>query len=83
MPTEDYSHMMMESEHMVVGDDIGDDGGGEDLKIPLSGMESRTNLTPRNEDCGCGGVIFCKRVHPPGYLGFSGIYGGMPKERPR
>jgi hypothetical protein len=38
--------MMMESEHMVVGDDVSDDGGREDLKIPLSGVESRTNLTP-------------------------------------
>jgi hypothetical protein len=34
MPTENYSHMMMESEQMVVGDDVGGDDGGEDLEIP-------------------------------------------------
>jgi hypothetical protein len=35
----------MESEHMVVGDDVGGDDGGEDLEIPLSDMKSMTNLT--------------------------------------
>ena len=35
MPIEDYSHMMMDSENMVVGYD----GGGEDLEIPLSGLD--------------------------------------------
>jgi hypothetical protein len=38
--------MMTESEHMVVGDDVSGDDGGEDLKTPLSGVKSRTNLTP-------------------------------------
>ena len=27
MPTENYSHMVMEMEHMVGGDGLGDDGG--------------------------------------------------------
>jgi hypothetical protein len=45
MPIENYSHMMIESEHMVVGDDVGGDDGGEDLEIPLSDMKSMTNLT--------------------------------------
>jgi hypothetical protein len=38
--------MLMESENMVVGDDIDDGDGKEDLEISLSGMESRINLTP-------------------------------------
>jgi hypothetical protein len=41
--------MMMESEHMVVGDDIAGDDGGEDLEILLSGLESRTNVTPETK----------------------------------
>jgi hypothetical protein len=45
MPREYYSHMVMESEHMVVGDDVGDDDGEQDLEIPLSSVEIRTNLT--------------------------------------
>jgi hypothetical protein len=32
MPIENYSGMMMESDHMVVGDDVGGDDGG--LEIP-------------------------------------------------
>jgi hypothetical protein len=39
--------MMMESEHMVVGDDVGDGDGEEALKISLSGVESMINLTPK------------------------------------
>jgi hypothetical protein len=35
---------MMESEHRVVGDDDVGDDGGEELEIPLSDVESRTNL---------------------------------------
>ena len=31
---------------MVDGDDLGDDGGEDDVEIPLSGVESRTNLIP-------------------------------------
>ena len=31
---------------MVDGDDAGDDGDEEGVEIPLSGVESRTNLTP-------------------------------------
>ena len=46
MPTENYSHMVMENKHMVDGDDGGGDGGEDGVEIPLSGMESRTNLIP-------------------------------------
>jgi hypothetical protein len=34
MPTEDYSHMMMEMKPMVVGDDGGDDGSEDGLRYP-------------------------------------------------
>jgi hypothetical protein len=43
----DYSHMVMENEHMV-DEDVVDDNGDEDGdEIPLSSMESRTNMTPK------------------------------------
>jgi hypothetical protein len=41
--------MVMESEHMVVGDDIGGGDGEESLEIPLSGLEIRINLTPKTK----------------------------------
>jgi hypothetical protein len=41
MPTEDYSHMVMENKHMVNEDGVGDDDGVEALEIPLLGVESR------------------------------------------
>jgi hypothetical protein len=49
MPTAEYSHMAMEIEHMVGGDGLDDDGGEESVKIPLSGMEGRINLTPETK----------------------------------
>ncbi len=49
MPTENYSHMVMENKHMVDGDDVDDDGGEDGVKIPLSGVESRTNLIPETK----------------------------------
>jgi hypothetical protein len=41
--------MMMESEHMVAGDDVGGDDGEEDLETALSGVENRTNVTPKTK----------------------------------
>jgi hypothetical protein len=41
--------MVMENKHMVGGDDVGDDGGEEALEIPLSGVESRINQTPKTK----------------------------------
>ena len=38
--------MVMESEPMVVGDDVGGGDDEEALEIPLSGVESRINLAP-------------------------------------
>jgi hypothetical protein len=37
--------MVMESEHMVDIDGVDGDGGEDGVEIPLSGVESRTNLT--------------------------------------
>ena len=34
MPTENYSHMVMEMKHMVDGDGIGDDGDEDCVKFP-------------------------------------------------
>lgn len=47
MPIDNYSHMMMESEHMVVGHDVGGGDGEESLETPFSDVESRINLTPK------------------------------------
>ena len=60
MPTENYSHMMMGDEGMVVVDDVDDDGGGEDLEIPLPGVESRTNLTPETKIVVVAALCFAK-----------------------
>jgi hypothetical protein len=49
MPTENYSLMMIESEYMVVGDDVGGGDGEEALEITLSRVESRINLTPKTK----------------------------------
>ena len=49
MPTENYSHMAMEKEHMVDGDGLGDHGDEDGVEIPLSGVESRTNLIPETK----------------------------------
>jgi hypothetical protein len=47
MPTEIYSHMVMENKHMVDGDGVDDDGGEEALEIPLSSVENRINQPPK------------------------------------
>jgi hypothetical protein len=52
--------MMMGDEGMVVVDDVDDDGGGEDLEIPLSGVESRTNLTPETKIVVVAALCFAK-----------------------
>jgi hypothetical protein len=43
MATKNYSHMVMEDELMVDGDDVGDDGNEAALEIHLSGVENRIN----------------------------------------
>jgi hypothetical protein len=49
MTIENYPLMVMESEHTVDGDSVDDDGDENVVEIPLSGMESRTNLTPETK----------------------------------
>jgi hypothetical protein len=41
--------MMMEDEHMVDGDGVGDDGVEEALKISLSGVENMINQPPKTK----------------------------------
>ena len=44
MPTENYSHMVMEMEHMVDGDGLGDDGGEGGGEIPIPEVGIRADL---------------------------------------
>jgi hypothetical protein len=46
MPTEDYSHMMMEMNLMVDGDDSGEDGGEDGLRSPPPVEKSYIYLIP-------------------------------------
>jgi hypothetical protein len=45
-------------------------------------MESRTNLSPETKIVDVRALCLAKKVCASRYLGFSGIYGSMPKERP-
>ena len=47
MPTENYSHMVIEMEHMVDGDGLGDDGGEGGGEIPILGVGIRADLIPQ------------------------------------
>ena len=47
MPTENYSQMVMEMEHMVDGDGLGDDGGEGGGEIPIPGVGIRADLIPQ------------------------------------
>jgi hypothetical protein len=49
MPTEDYSHMVMENNHMVDGDGGGDDGDEEALEISLSRVENMILQPPKTK----------------------------------
>jgi hypothetical protein len=66
MPTENYSHMVMEMEHMVDGDGLGDDGGEVGIEIPLSGVEGRTNLIPEMKIVVAAALWFAKSSVPLG-----------------
>jgi hypothetical protein len=48
MPTEDYSHMMMEMKLMVDGDDGSEDGGEDDLRSPPPREKSWIDLIPES-----------------------------------
>jgi hypothetical protein len=56
--------MVMESDPTIVGDDV---GGGDDeksLEIPLSGVESRINLTPETKIVALMALCFVKCFVP-------------------
>ena len=57
--------MVMESESMVVGDDVGGGDDEEALKVPLSGVESRINLTPEMKIMVSAVLCFTKRLVLP------------------
>jgi hypothetical protein len=58
--TGDYSLMVKESESMEVGDDVGGSDSEEALKIPLSGVDSRINLTPTKKIIFLAALCFAK-----------------------
>ena len=58
--------MVMESESMVVGDDVGGGDDEEALEIPLSGVESRINLAPKMKIVVSAALCFVKRHLLPG-----------------
>ena len=47
MPIANYSHMVMERELMVDGDEGGDDGGEDGLWIPPPEEKSWIDLSPK------------------------------------
>ena len=53
--------MVMESEPMVFGDDVGGSDDEEALEIPLSGVESRINLAPETKTVVSAALCFAKR----------------------
>ena len=57
--------MVMESEPMVVGDGVGDGDDKEALEIPLSGVESRINLTPKTKIAVSAALCFAKHLVLP------------------
>ena len=58
--------MVLESESMVVGDDVGGGDDEEALEIPLSGVESRINLAPETKIVVSTELCFAKRRVLPG-----------------
>ena len=81
MPTADYSHMVMERELMVDGDEGGEDG----LRIPPPEEKSWINLSPKTKIVVVAAVCFAKALLLLGHPLFR-IYEGVrekPKERRR
>ena len=64
MPTENYSHMVMEMELMVGGDGLGDDGGEGGGKIPIPGVGIRADLIPEMKILVAAELRFAERVMP-------------------
>jgi hypothetical protein len=53
--------MVMEGESMMVGDDVGGGDDEESLEIPLTGVESKINLTPETKILVLAALCFAKR----------------------
>ena len=62
MPTENYSHMVMEMELMVGGDGLGDDGGEGGGEIPIPGVGIRADLIPHLKSVVAAELRFVKSV---------------------
>ena len=60
MPTANYSHMVMEMELMVDGDEGGKDGGEDGLRIPPPEEKSWINLSPEMKIVVVAAVYFAK-----------------------
>ena len=62
MPTENYSHMVMEMEHMVNGDGLGDDGGEGGGEFPIPGVGITADLIPQLKIVVAAELCFVKSV---------------------
>jgi hypothetical protein len=70
MPTDNYSHMVMENKHMVVEDSVDDDGVEETLEnSPLRHGEQDQSAT-ENKDHGGGDTLVQEKLLPSGGIGF-------------
>jgi hypothetical protein len=76
MPTEDYSHMMVEMKLMVDGDEGGEDGGEGGFQSPPPGEKSWINLTPESKIMALKALYFMNSLLPLGHPVF-GIYVGV------
>ena len=76
MPTADYSHMVMVKELMVDGDEGGEDGDEDGLRIPPPGEKSWINLSLKTKIVVVAALCFAKRPLLLDHLVFR-IYGGV------
>jgi hypothetical protein len=76
MPTEDYSHMMVEMKLMVDGDEGAEDGGEAGLQSPPPWEKSWIDLTPNLKIVALAALCFVNSLLPLGHPVF-GIYEGV------
>ena len=62
MPTANYSHMVMERELMVDGDEGGEDGGEDGLRILPPEEKSWSNLSPKTKIVMAAALYFAKAL---------------------
>jgi hypothetical protein len=58
MPTDNYSHIGVREKHMVDREGLGDNGGEDDIKIPLPQRGEEDQSGPQNKDHGGGECPF-------------------------